>query len=413
MFKVLVSAYACEPNRGSEPEVGWQWAQLLSNRVNLTVITRSSNKRDIEQAIQTYPTEAGIRNVQFIYYDLPPLILALKRGKILSNSIYYLIWQFIVGLKFSRIGDKHDIVHHITFCSILCPGFWRLKKAKFVVGPVGAPIVPQHFLPLFGWRAPIQRLRNKIIKNFKTIPWLANSYKNSRSIIPANSDTKKLFADAGFQTEEVILDTGHSSENGISNSRIEKKYSASIKFVYAGQIERRKGVEILIRAFSKIPPELSDRYKFDIYGRGPDLERIRSLINTLGLNNNISLCGYVPRKILLDTFSSYDAFLFSSIRDTSAGVNIEAMSAGLPLICLCHQGVSDISTAQCALRIEPTNIENTTRDFASAIEKFMTDEALRIALGSHAAERINRHFLWSQKGDAIMKIYSTAIESNA
>ena len=43
---ILLSAYACEPNKGSEPEVGWQWAINLSKLGhNVYVVTRRNNKK--------------------------------------------------------------------------------------------------------------------------------------------------------------------------------------------------------------------------------------------------------------------------------------------------------------------------------------------------------------------------------
>jgi len=48
-MKILISAYACEPNSGSEHEVGWCWIKALSknNKNKITVITRKSNKKKI------------------------------------------------------------------------------------------------------------------------------------------------------------------------------------------------------------------------------------------------------------------------------------------------------------------------------------------------------------------------------
>ena len=45
--KILLSAYACEPNKGSEPEVGWKWAITLSQLgYEVYVITRLNNKKN-------------------------------------------------------------------------------------------------------------------------------------------------------------------------------------------------------------------------------------------------------------------------------------------------------------------------------------------------------------------------------
>ena len=52
-MKILLSAYTCEPNKGSEPEVGWKWATELSKiGNNVYVITRLNNKENIEQELK-------------------------------------------------------------------------------------------------------------------------------------------------------------------------------------------------------------------------------------------------------------------------------------------------------------------------------------------------------------------------
>ena len=52
-MKILLSAYACEPNKGSEPEVGWRWAITLCKKGNeVYVVTRKNNKINIEKYIK-------------------------------------------------------------------------------------------------------------------------------------------------------------------------------------------------------------------------------------------------------------------------------------------------------------------------------------------------------------------------
>src|SRR2546423_7247549 len=54
-LKVLISAYTCEPGKGSEPEVGWQWAMHLAASHDVTVLTRSNNRPAIENALAGLP----------------------------------------------------------------------------------------------------------------------------------------------------------------------------------------------------------------------------------------------------------------------------------------------------------------------------------------------------------------------
>src|SRR3954451_7010481 len=73
-MKLLVSAYACEPGKGSEPAVGWNWVQALVRRgYEVHVITRSNNRAAIE-------SDAGSRQrtLTFHYCDLPGWARAWK-----------------------------------------------------------------------------------------------------------------------------------------------------------------------------------------------------------------------------------------------------------------------------------------------------------------------------------------------
>src|SRR3954453_14891054 len=87
-MKLLVSAYACEPGKGSEPAVGWNWVQALVRRgYEVHVITRSNNRAAIE-------SDAGSRQrtLTFHYYDLPGWARAWKR-RAGGIYVYYLLWQ--------------------------------------------------------------------------------------------------------------------------------------------------------------------------------------------------------------------------------------------------------------------------------------------------------------------------------
>src|ERR1017187_879807 len=108
-LKVLMSAYACEPDKGSEPGVGWNWARQMSRWHDVWVLTRANNRSAIENASQ-----AGDQGrLHWAYYDLPRWARFWKRG---SRGIqtYYYLWQLAaqrVGARLHReIG--FDVLHH-------------------------------------------------------------------------------------------------------------------------------------------------------------------------------------------------------------------------------------------------------------------------------------------------------------
>ena len=143
-MKILLSAYACEPNKGSEPGVGWNWALALAQRgYDVHVLTRSNNRRAIEEALA--PSNLQLT---FHYYDLPQILRFWKHwpGGI---YLYYLLWQigaYRVG-KILHSTEQFSLVHHITFVSYRQPSFMGGLGIPFIFGPVGgrdhAPAVSQ------------------------------------------------------------------------------------------------------------------------------------------------------------------------------------------------------------------------------------------------------------------------------
>ena len=76
-MRILAIAYACEPERGSEPGVGWNWVKLIakSEGTSISVITRKNNKPVIEKYYENHKRD----DINFLYYDLPPCILRYKK----------------------------------------------------------------------------------------------------------------------------------------------------------------------------------------------------------------------------------------------------------------------------------------------------------------------------------------------
>jgi glycosyltransferase involved in cell wall biosynthesis len=417
IVKVFLSAYACEPGKGSEPGVGWKWACGLAGRVDLTVLTRANNRGPIEKAVSHLHDDHPLRQVRFLYHDTGQLWRLMKQLHLLPTLLYYFIWQWTAARRFRNEADASDIVHHLTFCTALCPGFWNKTKAARVIGPVAAPLVPEPYLALFGIRRLSQALRNHLIRNFLKLPWLKKSFVGAAAIAPANSDMKHLLEAMGVSCGEVMLDTGSPSE--CSDIDRTTKPSDSCKFLYAGVLERRKGLELALRAFarfiqnSKLKIQNQLLPTLTLLGKGPDRERLETLARSLGISEYVHFPGAVPQSEVAHHFAEADVFLFTSVRDASGGVNLEAMASGLPILCIAHQGVGDITDNNCAIRIPPGTIEETIASLANGMQLMANDPNLRIELGANARRRALVKFSWDEKFERMMKIYQSVVRTEA
>jgi glycosyltransferase involved in cell wall biosynthesis len=411
-LSILLSAYACEPGKGSEPGVGWRWSNGLAGSVDLHVLTRESNRGAIEAAVDASAEASPIRSVRFLYYDLPAPWLWAKRMKLLPTIAYYFVWQWAVSRKYRPVADAYDIVHHLTFCTLLCPGFWKLQRARYVLGPVGAPQVNPHYYPLFGEQERRERLRSGLLNRFIRLPWLRRLLTTAAAVVPANTETRGLLSSCGVKSREVMLDTG-APEGTPSHDPGRGGNQGPLRLMYAGQLERRKGLELSIRALALVSGRSGTDWIFDIYGSGPDSERLLQIATELGISDNVMFHGQVAQSELSHAFGSADVFLFTSLRDTSGGVNLEAMAHGVPIVCLAHQGVGDITDDGCAERIAPAPIPETITALADGIQRMADDPGRRATMGMAAAKRAAEHFSWDEKFTRMVAIYKEAGASNS
>ena len=136
---ILLSAYACSPNYGSEPEVGWQWATNLAQlNYKVTVVTHADNKKKIINF-------RNLKNLTFVYYDLPNFInFFLKNKDYNRNYLYLILWQFGVFFLVKRIlkNTNFDLIHHVTIVSARIPSFLGFLNKPFIFGPIAGGVDP-------------------------------------------------------------------------------------------------------------------------------------------------------------------------------------------------------------------------------------------------------------------------------
>jgi hypothetical protein len=141
MARVLLSAYACEPGRGSEPGVGWNWAtELAELGHHVTVITRADNRTMIESHFLP-------PNLTFVYFDLPRWVQRWRAG-LRAKAAYYVLWQWFAARHIRRLfpSPPFDVVHHITYVSARYPSFMG-SLGTYRFGSVRSPVAKRSPVP--------------------------------------------------------------------------------------------------------------------------------------------------------------------------------------------------------------------------------------------------------------------------
>ncbi|MCG7587660.1 glycosyltransferase family 4 protein [Photobacterium sp. OFAV2-7] len=353
-MRILLSAYACEPDKGSEPGVGWNWATELSAQKNeVWVITRTNNRDSIEKEMEANPRD----NLHFIYYDLPRWIQQCKK-KFLGVHLYYFLWQVgIFTLARSLVKNiTFDVIHHVTFVSVRQPSFLGLLGSPFIFGPVAggeqAPMILRKAFPWRGWFVDAFRdLANAYVK----ISPLMRITFHSAEIIYVTSEQSRRLIPKRYQEKTVVkLAIGTDSQHPNHHHELSSESIGPVRVLYVGQLLYWKGVHLALRSFSHFLKGSPDS-RLTIVGRGPEEKRLRKLARHLNIDHAVEWQKWLPRSELDKVYQQHHALLFPSLHDSGGMVVLEAMNSGLPVVCLDLGGPGCTVNSSCGYKIDTTD----------------------------------------------------------
>jgi glycosyltransferase involved in cell wall biosynthesis len=349
--KILLSAYACEPGKGSEPGVGWHWAiELARLGHQVEVITRSNNRTVIEKAL----VDAPIAGLHFHYYDLPPWGKWWKQGN-RGIQLYYLLWQYGAYRLASRIthNERFDLVHHLTFGGLRKPSLMGRLGLPFVVGPIGGgevtPVLLRGSFPLrLAFMENIRELSNKL--DYLN-PLTGAMFRQAMVIYCKTKDTLAIMPAECVEKCQLRLEIGLEPQN-IKQEIMSP--AASSDFVYAGRLIYMKGMHLALKAFFQLRRDLPNA-TFTIIGTGPEEGRLKRLTAALGLHDSVQWLGWLPQEEMWAQLCYYTAFVFPSLHDSSGNVVLEALSQALPVICLDTGGPGAFLPPSCSIKVPVEN----------------------------------------------------------
>ncbi len=400
-FRVIISAYLCLPDKGSEQEVGWQWALAMARIHDVTVLTRANNRAPIEAALENIPPECRPR---FEYFDLSPFWLKLKRLFRLHRC-YYWLWQRgardVVAREIQ--SGEVDLLHHVQYtgcrysaaavCGHPVPSIW---------GPVaGLESTPFRLLP-FRYPAPLIEEIIRNLGNWWNSAWtVSRTSKGVTLALAATRESAAVFESKGIPSRLFPF-------IGIDANSFPVRTPAPapvLRLLCAGRLRWWKGLEFCLLGLAKA--NVSAR--LTIIGRGPFESRARHLVQSLGIGDRVEFRGVLPRTELLAAYKDFDVLLFPSIHDTGGFVAVEAMANSLPVICLDAGGPGLIVTDDCGVRVPLGTRDEIAAGLAAAIQRYAAEPSLVCEHGRNARKRIEEHFDWNVQARRMDTIYQELV----
>ncbi len=249
-LKVLISAYACEPNQGSEPGVGWNIACQMARYHEVWVVTRANNRAAIEAETPRDRNSA----LHFVYYDLPPWALWWKKRK-RGLQLYYYVWQIAIYFVVLRLHRRvqFDLIHHLTFGKYWSPSFLSLLPVPFLWGPVGGgESAPKEFWKSFGLRGLISEKLREITRSVaEHDPFIRITAKRSEWVLTKAPETSARVKKLGAR-RVVLLGESAISREEINTLRDESLPNSVCRFVSVANLLHWKGFHLVFRRCAAI-----------------------------------------------------------------------------------------------------------------------------------------------------------------
>ncbi len=396
-LKLLFSAYACEPGKGSEPGIGWRWA-LEAARLGheVWVITRKNNRHGIENALESNVPDAKQLKLNFVYYDLPKWARWWKRGG-RGVHLYYILWQWFAYKKVAALHSAihFDAIHHITFGVIRHPTFMGRLNAPLFLGPLGggehAPRALTAHLPFKGrFKEYVRDAANCVAKYD---PFVRQMYAQATCIFMKAQDSLDWLPGKFQSKAQCLLEIGIDPKP-VVNRLPEQSINKPLKLLYVGRFLGWKGLALGLKALAKFRMMGGDA-ELTMIGKGPEKKHWEGLALTLGIAERVKWVAWMPQEELLAAYSSYDALLFPSLHDSSGNVVLEAMAGGLPVVCLKLGGPAEIvdNTSGLIVEVHEKSESAVVDGLADALMRLSADPSLRAELKEGALTRAQQ-FNW-------------------
>lgn len=176
---------------------------------------------------------------------------------------------------------------------------------------------------------------------------------------------------------------------------------ADVLLVTVGRLVSRKAIDQLVSMTARQDANTH----LLIMGTGPQEESLHQQASELGVTDRVHFLGFVEEVEKLNILRMCDVFVSSSQHEGFGLVFLEAMAAGLPVLCYDHGGQTDFLESDINGYVVPLNDGS---ELASSCRRLAGDTALRKRMGETNIERVESLFI-DRCAEQYEQLFETAI----
>ena len=407
-LRVLVLAPDAHPESISTSLVGYAHSEALARQHTVTIVVRSGgNEASIRRVGGPFHRVVGVRVPGFDEFYAWSLRRIFKNDYG-SQALTAFNYPFIVAfewcawrrMKAAIVAGEFDVVLRVLPVTSVLPSafafFLRKGPVPFVIGPLNGGLPwPAGFVQAEKQKEWITGLRNL----YQVLPFSRSMFRYATAIIGGSSQTCEEFN--AYRDKVFFV-----PENGINPSQVgtasRPPLTDKLRLIFVGRLVPYKACDLALRAV--VPLLRERRATFTVVGDGSERAALEQLTRELGIDSQVSYCGWLSHAETLERLRSADVLVFPSIREFGGGNIFEALAMGVVPIVVAFGGPGDIVNPDVGYSVPLTNPDDVVAQMQRALTELDGDPS-RLQRMSAAAMRYAREQLtWDGKAKAVTRI---------
>jgi glycosyltransferase involved in cell wall biosynthesis len=202
-------------------------------------------------------------------------------------------------------------------------------------------------------------------------------------LIVATEFMKEELLRNGFRPEQIEI---HAPVPRSAEEAFRCSFDDRNRMVYAGQIIRGKGVDVLLEALALV----RTRFECVVLGDGNHRAHCEALSARLGLTDRVKFAGFVPQPEIAAYYRDASLSVMSSVWPEPFGATgLEAMRCGLPVVAFNAGGIREwLIDGWNGFLVPWMDRER----YAASVEELLSDKSLARKMGEHGRQWVGERF---------------------
>lgn len=251
------------------------------------------------------------------------------------------------------------------------------------------------------WTSPDWELADKLARARWSVTCTASGYEHLKHLAAGKGAVHLSYH--GLDLSRFSPFTGTRPPRDGSDS------ADPVRIISVGRAVEKKGYDLLLKAFSLLPPDLN--WRFTHIGGGSELDKLKALAKTLRVDDRITWKGAMDQLEVLEHYRQSDLFALAcrvtadGDRDGLPNVIVEASSQGLACLSTTISGIPELLTdGENGFLVPPED----PASLAAALEQAVRHPHLRDTYGQAAAAKVRGHFDYHVSIGQLSGLFETA-----